>query len=269
KAGRLVLDGAIDPSSSAREVVREQSIGFEAALRAYLADCLGGPECPFTGSVEDAEAEVSRLLASVERSPLRGSDGRYLGANALIWGIIWPLYSPAAWSYLDDMFESLMFGDADFALALADGYHDRDPDGTYLDNSNEAFAAVNCLDYTVDADPESMRRDAAELAEAAPIIGPYFGFGDIGCSVWPVPSEAERVPIAAEGAPPILVVGTTGDPATPYKWAVALAEQLDSGVLVSYDGEGHTAYNKSNACVDDTVEAFLLEGEVPEEDPRC
>ena len=96
-----------------------------------------------------------------------------------------------------------------------------------------------------------------------------FGFGDIGCAVWPVSGESERTPITAEGAPPILVIGTTGDPATPYEWAVALADQLDSGVLVTYEGEGHTAYRKSNSCIDSTVESFLLEGTVPESDPQC
>ena len=154
-------------------------------------------------------------------------------------------------------------------LYLADGYNGRAEDGTYRDNSTEAFRAVNCLDYAYDADPASMRADAAELAEAAPIIGPYFAFGDIGCAAWPVASDAERAPITADGADPILVVGTTGDPATPYEYAQALADQLASGVLVTYDGEGHTAYRKSNACVDETVESFLIDGTVPAADPQC
>jgi hypothetical protein len=183
--------------------------------------------------------------------------------------IIYPLYSPESWPYLSDMFESVMFGEADTALFFADGYYGRDADGTYRDNSIEAFRAVNCLDYSYDSDVAVIRQKAAELAEAAPIIGPYFGYGDIGCDAWPYSSEVERGPITAEGAAPILVVGTTGDPATPYEWAEALAGQLDSGVLVTYEGEGHTAYRKSNACVDSTVEAFLIDGVVPDSDPRC
>ncbi|HEX6955258.1 MAG TPA: alpha/beta hydrolase, partial [Agromyces sp.] len=269
RAGRLVLDGAMDPTASIHEVNLAQSVGFEQALRAYLTDCLSGSECPFSGTVDEAEDEVARLLASVEQSPIRGSDGRYLGADSLVTAIIFPLYSAESWSYLSEMFESVMLGSADTALTFADLYYGREADGTYGDNSTEAFRAVNCLDYSYDADIESMRASAAEVADAAPIIGPYFGYGAIGCSVWPVASESERSAIAAEGAAPILVIGTTGDPATPYEWAVALADQLDSGVLVSYEGEGHTAYGKSNACVDTTVEAFLLEGTVPEADPKC
>lgn len=269
KAGRLVLDGAIDPAVSIDDVNVAQSIGFEQSLRAYLGDCLAGDECPFSGSVDDAADEVGRLLASVDASPLQGSDGRQLGADALVIAIIYPLYSPESWPYLSEMLESVMFGEADTALLFADGYYGREPDGTYRDNSIEAFRAVNCLDYTYDSDVAIIRRKAAELAEAAPIIGPYFGYGDIGCVAWPYSSEVERGPIAAEGAAPILVVGTTGDPATPYQWAEALADQLDSGVLVTYEGEGHTAYRKSNACVDTTVEAFLIDGVVPDSDPRC
>jgi pimeloyl-ACP methyl ester carboxylesterase len=269
KAGRLVLDGAIDPAASNQEVNIAQSVGFEDALRAYLEDCLASGDCPFSGSVDDAADEVARLLASVEASPLRGSDGRMLGADALVTAIIYPLYSAETWPYLSDMFESVMFGEADTALAFADLYYGREQDGTYRDNSTEAFRAVNCLDFAYDDDPAKMRADAAELAEAAPIIGPYFGYGDIGCAQWPYSSTAERGPIAAEGAPPIMVVGTTGDPATPYQWAEALADQLDSGFLVSYDGEGHTAYNKSNDCIDDAVEDFLIDGTVPAADPHC
>lgn len=267
--GRLVLDGALDPAASESDVTTAQAVGFEQALRAYLDDCLTGEECPFSGTADDAMAEISELLASVDASPLRGTDGRQVGADTLITAIIYPLYSAQSWPYLTELFTSVQFGEADLALQLADGYNGRNPDGTYLDNSTEAFSAINCLDYEYQSDVAVMREKAAAVAAAAPVIGPYFGYGDLSCIDWPVPSEAERAPIHAEGADPILVVGTTGDPATPYEWAVSLADQLDSGVLVSYDGEGHTAYNKSNQCVADAVERYLIDGVVPESDPRC
>ncbi|QAY74670.1 alpha/beta hydrolase [Agromyces protaetiae] len=269
KVGRLVLDGALDPSKSDTEITKAQAIGFEGALEAYLADCMTGTDCPFDGSVDDAMAEISDLIASVDRSPLRGTDGREVGADTFITAIIYPLYSPELWTYLNDLFTSVQFGEADFALTLADAYNGRSADGTYLDNSTEAFNAINCLDYEYQDDVSVMRERAAEIAAAAPVIGPYFGFGDLACIDWPVPSEAVRAPIHAEGAAPIIVIGTTGDPATPYEWAVALADQLESGVLVSYDGEGHTAYNKSNSCVNDAVERYFVDGVVPEADPKC
>jgi len=269
KVGRLVLDGAIDPSADDLDVTIAQAVGFEDALRAYLEDCLKGADCPFSGSADEAMDEIARLLDSVDASPLRGSDGRMVGADTLVTAIIYPLYSAESWEFLSDMFESVMLGDADLALAYADGYNGRAQDGSYLDNSTEAFRAINCLDYTYQLDVDVMREQAAEIAAVAPVIGPYFGYGDLGCGNWPYTSDRERAVITAEGAQPILVVGTTGDPATPYQWAVALADQLESGVLVSYDGEGHTAYRKSNACVDTAVEAYFLTGTVPTSDPQC
>jgi pimeloyl-ACP methyl ester carboxylesterase len=269
RVGRLVLDGALDPAASNAEVNEAQAVGFEHALRAYLENCLTGTECPFRGSADDGMAEVGRLLASVDASPLRGTDGRMVGADTLLTAIIYPLYSEDSWPYLDQMFESVMFGEADIALAFADAYNGRADDGTYLDNSTEAFRAVNCLDYTYQSDVAAMRADAAAIAAAAPVIGRYFGYGDLTCINWPHRSDRVQGPIHASGAAPILVVGTTGDPATPYEWAVALADQLDSGVLVTYDGEGHTAYNKSNDCVNGAVERYLIDGTVPESDPKC
>lgn len=269
KVGRLVLDGAIDPSASNFEVTKAQAQGFESALRAYLADCLKGSGCPFDGSVDDGMSTVQALLRSVESTPIRAADGRMLGADALLTAIIYPLYSATAWPMLSQMLQAVIFGDVELAFLFADQYNGRAENGEYLDNSTEAFHAINCLDYEYGATVEQMRAMAEELEEAAPTIGRYLSYGDIGCATWPYNGERERAPIHASGTEPILVIGTTNDPATPYQWAVSLADQLDSGVLVTFEGEGHTAYNKSNACVNDVVDAFLIEGIVPADDPRC
>ncbi|WP_241993018.1 alpha/beta hydrolase [Cryobacterium frigoriphilum] len=267
--GRLVLDGALDPSTSNFDVTKTQAVGFENALRAYLGACLEGAECPFDGTVDDALGTVAALLASVDASPIAAADGRELGSGALLTAIIYPLYSQSSWPVLSEMFTAVMFGSADEAFSLADGYNGRNADGSYRDNSTEAFLSINCMDYAYNDDPAAMRAQAAEISAAAPIIGTYLSFGDIGCANWPYAFEGEREPIHAAGAAPILVIGTTNDPATPYVWAQNLAEQLDSGQLVTYEGEGHTAYNKSNQCVNDTVDAYLLEGTVPATDPLC
>jgi len=269
KVGRLALDGALDPSTSNFDVTRVQAQGFESALRAYLADCLGGSECPFTGTVDQAMDTIGALLASVDVSPIAAKDGRELGSNALLTAIIYPLYQATAWQYLSDMFESVLAGEADYAFQFADQYNGRNKDGSYADNSTEAFTAINCIDYAYNDDPATMRAQAAEIEAAAPTIGRYMTFGDIGCANWPHSFTGERSEIRAEGAAPILVIGTTNDPATPYVWAKNLAAQLDSGHLVTYEGEGHTAYNKSNDCVNDVVDDYLLTGKVPASDPRC
>lgn len=269
RVGRMVLDGALDPSSTSFDVNLGQSKGFEQELSSYLTDCLGRKGCPFSGSLDDALSTVSNLLASLDASPIRNSDGRELGADTMVTAIIYPLYDASAWSTLDSLFKDVMHGSARVAFILADGYYDRNSDGTYSDNSTEAFTAINCLDYSSDADPATMRKQAAELTKAAPVIGPYMSYGDIGCAVWPYKPTRQEAPIHAAGAPPIIVVGTTGDPATPYQWAVNLSHQLDSGHLVTYHGHGHTAYNKSNSCVNDAVDGFLVNGTVPKTDPEC
>lgn len=269
KVGRLVLDGALNPASTSFDVNVGQSKGFEQELSAYLGDCLKRKGCPFSGSVDDALSTVSHLLASLDASPIRNSDGRELGADTMVTAIIYPLYDSQAWNLLDELFTDVMRGSAKVAFTLADGYYSRNSNGTYSDNSTEAFTAINCLDYSSDADPASMRAQAAELTKAAPVIGPYMSYGDIGCAVWPYQPTRTPAPIHAAGAAPILVVGTTGDPATPYQWAVDLSKQLDSGHLVTYHGHGHTAYNKSNSCVNNAVDAFFVDGTVPKSDPEC
>ncbi len=270
KTGRLVLDGAIDPSSSNYEVNETQAKGFESALSAYLDDCIGANDCPFAGSTDRAMTTIGNLLASVDETPIRNEDGRLLGSSTLLTAIIYPLYSPdPGWSLLSEMLADVMNGNAAYAFSFADAYNGRTEDGSYADNSTEAFSAYNCRDYTYDDDPVRMAAEAAQLADVAPVIGPFFGYGDLGCSNWPYPDGAERDEIHAEGAAPILVVGTTNDPATPYIWAEALADQLESGVLVSYEGEGHTAYNKGSACVNDVVDDYLINGTVPDADPMC
>ena len=269
RAGRLVLDGALDPSTSDFEVTRTQAVGFESALRAYLGDCLTTSECPFTGSVDEAMSRVGAILDSLDVSPIRATDGRQLGSSTMFTAIILPLYSRDNWPALGTLFESVTAGDADYAFLLADSYYSRHEDGTYTDNSTEAFLAINCLDYLSTSTPASLDAEAAELARVAPLFGPRMSYGGTACAQWPVQATRARAPITAPGAPAIVVVGTTNDPATPYVWAEALASQLESGHLVTYEGEGHTAYNKSNACINDAVDDYLIDGTVPTPDPKC
>ena len=154
-------------------------------------------------------------------------------------------------------------------LLLADLYNDRGPGGRYTTNTGEAIYAVNCLDRPESGDFAAFRAQAAEVGAVSPIFGGYIVWANLPCTTWPVPAEGEPEPVHAAGAAPILVVGTTRDPATPYEWAQALAEQLDSGHLLTYDGDGHTAYRRGSRCVDTAVDAYLLDGTVPADGARC
>jgi len=267
--GRLVLDGALDPTSTSFDVSLTQAEGFESALRAFLADCATVDDCPFDGTADQSMTKIRALLDRLEVSPIRAADGRELGSNSMTSAIVLPLYREDDWPYLRQLFTAVMQGDSTVAFALADNYNGRNADGTYIDNSLEARFAINCLDYASQGDVAVMRAQAQELATLAPVLGKQLSYGDVGCLGWPVKAAAERPVIHAAGSADILVVGTTNDPATPYSWAVALAEQLDNGHLVTYEGEGHTAYNKSNACVDNTIDDYFIDGTVPADDPRC
>lgn len=267
KVGRLVLDGAVDPSVSVLDVNVTQGIGFESALRAYMADCLTDDECPFRGSVDDAMADLGTLMASVDRDPIPAADGRVLGADSLLTAIIAALYSQDSWSYLTMALGDVLEGNAETAFQLADFYNNRQA-GEYLDNQTEAFRAYNCMDYPVDVTEAQLTAAEDTLAAEAPTVAPYW-FGPDPCEVWPYPPTGVREPITADGAAPIVVVGTTNDPATPYEWSVSLADQLSSGVLITRVGEGHTGYNKGNDCVDAAVETYLLDGTPPQDGLRC
>jgi pimeloyl-ACP methyl ester carboxylesterase len=267
--GHLVFDGALDPATTEFDVTLTQATGFESAFRAYLTDCLDREDCPFAGSVDSAVKQTSALLERLSAEPLEGEDGRLLSAGAMFIAIILPLYNRDNWQYLDALFAEVFDDETQIAFLLADSYNDRNPDGTYSTNSTEAFKAINCLDYTDESSIEAMRAQAAVLAEEAPLFGPWMSYGGTGCAHWPFQSTRERGPIAAADSSDILVIGTSNDPATPYVWAENMAAQLENGHLITYTGEGHTAYNKSNSCVNDAVDDYFVDDVVPEADPRC
>jgi pimeloyl-ACP methyl ester carboxylesterase len=267
RVGRLVLDGAIDPSVSGTDVGVTQGVGFEKALRTYMQSCLDTEGCPFDGTVDQAMGDLSALLGAVERSPLPAADGRELGADSLMTAIIAALYAQENWPYLTQALAEALQGDPITAFMLADFYNGRE-NGEYADNSTEAFQAYNCMDYPVDESQEQLDASDALLQREAPTIAPYWDAPSV-CEVWPYEPTGVREEIAASGAAPIVVIGTTGDPATPYEWAESLAGQLSSGVLVTFEGEGHTAYNGQSACVDEAVDAYFLEGTVPEDGLAC
>lgn len=269
KTGRLVLDGALNPETTNLQVSEAQAVGFESALRAYIVDCKSGSGCPFTGTVEAAMTSIRSILAGLDASPLRAKDGRELSSNVLFTAIIYPLYNKGNWPYLTKLFTATEHGDPSVAFSLADAYYGRASNGTYNDNSTEAFIAINCLDYKNNSSSDAnLRTDAEAIVKSAPTLGAQLGY-DTTCSSWPYQSTRDRVAISAPGSAPILVVGTTDDPATPYIWAKALSGQLQNGHLITYKGEGHTAYNKSNSCVNGAVDNFFVSGTVPSKDPNC
>ena len=268
RVGRMVLDGAIDPSLSTLKLNLVQAHGFEVALRAYVAHCVDQGGCFLGSSVDQGTARIRQFLDTVEKKPIAGSGGRELTAGTAVLGIWAPLYNKDYWGLLDSALRSAFGGNGAGLLALSDAYTSRGPSG-YVDNSLEALYAVNCLDHDDSIPSLQVPRYIPRFEKASPTFGPIFAFGLSSCSKWPIHTGRVPAPVHADGAPPILVVGTTRDPATPLSWARALAKQLDSGVLVKRDGDGHTGYHAGNSCVDRTVESYLVSGKVPPGEVDC
>ena len=275
RVGRMVLDGAIDLSLTPDELSLGQAVGFETALRNFVTACQthgfgADGACPLTGSVDEGLQQIGNLLAQVETSPLPTESDRTVNRTLAFYGIALPLYDQGNWPILSMALEEAMNrGTGDVLLNLADFYNDREGDGTFNSNSTEAFQAIGCVDSRGTENPAEMARLADEVIAAAPTVGNFFTYGGLVCRDWPVPIAPGSFDLHAAGAPPILVIGTTNDPATPFAWAQGLASTLDSGVLLTYDGEGHTAYTRSNACIADTVDEFLVSDIVPSNGKRC
>ncbi len=274
KVGRMVLDGAVDPLVGDLDALATQMAGFESAYRAFLEYCLGLSACPFSGTVEQAMVQTGELFDSIDRAGMTSDDGRVLDQATAGTGLAQNLYAEWLWSRLVQMLAGIAEGDASIAFESADDYNGRYPGPSYDGNGYEIYTAVTCDEGTLGTDGVSPLEGLAVIDETAPGIGRYISLDDyavldVVCSNWPYERAELPESFAAEGAPPILVVGTTNDPATPYAQAVSLAAQLSSGVLISYEGEGHTIYAQGVACVDDAVDAYLLRDVVPSADPMC
>ena len=268
KVGRMVLDGPVDPGASQFDLVVNQHRGFEEALEAYLVECDLTNSCPFAGSLEQRLRGVSDLYDELEQNPLRHADGRLIDDGMLRTAMVTTLYAQSSWPFLTRMFDELQEGVTDTAIFLVDFYYDREA-GVYQNNSMEAFIAINCLDYPVESDPAVLEAQADQLREAAPYTARPSGDGDLVCMNWPYPPKLNKGPVRGEGANPVVILGTTGDPATPYNWSVSLNEQLENSVLLTLVGEGHLAYDERVTCINDPVDTYFVTGDLPEDGITC
>ncbi|MFM6939602.1 MAG: alpha/beta hydrolase [Rhodoluna sp.] len=270
KISHMVIDGVIDPTVSDEQQNVLQLKGFDLALRNYLADCLSSSDCPFKGTVAQSLGKIKTFLRTLETKPLPTKDGRELNAWVANTGLIMPLYSQDYWPQLSQAFAEAFDGDGTTFMSLADTYNDRDSSGKYTTNLMEANIAISCLDSRQPSDSVSMAKQNSRMLAASPTLGRYWQFGGLTCKSWPYPVVSHPVSYSAKGSKPILVIGTTGDPATPYGQAVSVATKvLSNGHLVTFNGEGHTAYGRSNECVANAVDNYFIKSLVPSSDPQC
>ncbi|QKW07344.1 alpha/beta fold hydrolase [Streptomyces sp. NA04227] len=274
RVGRLVLDGAMDPALSARRMNQDQTAGFETAFQSFAKDCVRRPDCPLGPkgtALPKATANLAAFFERADAKPLRTSSKQRPLTEALATtGVIAAMYDEAAWSQLRAALNAAMKKkDGTSLLALSDSYYQRETDGKYT-NLMYANAAVNCLDLPpAFGSPDEVTAALPTFEKASPVFGRGLAWSALNCSYWPTKPTGKPRRIEARGAAPILVVGTTRDPATPYGWARSLATQLDSATLLTYEGDGHTAYNRGSACVDAAVNTYLTTGRAPRENTHC
>lgn len=272
--GRLVLDGAVDPTVTLEEMNMQQAKAFEGALNSYLASYLQGckktSECPFGNTLDQAHATILELVTNSDTVPLTSKSKRPVTQSEVLLGILSSLYdSEGGWKDLTAALISAIRGDGTDLLALADYYVDRGPKGKYEINSNEVGYAVNCLDKVQRMTIEDTRKNAEVLSKISPVFGAYLAWASFPCNYWLVPTKPLPRPLTAIGSAPILVVGTSRDPATPVAWAAGLANQLVTGHLLVFNGDGHTAYIRGSRCIDNAIDAYLLTGTLPKTGLIC
>ncbi|GGW32766.1 peptidase [Streptomyces lucensis JCM 4490] len=263
RVGRLILDAVVDPTADTVGHAENQARGFQRALDDYLRST---GQDPARGS-----RRIAALLRRLDAEPLPTSSGRKLTQTLAVTGIVLPLYSESGWPRLTSALESAENGDGSQLLALADDYDERDSAGHYGTTSHSQ-RVISCLDDRQRPTLADTKRRLAAFERISPVFGDFLGWDTAGwCHAWPVPGQFDTPRVSAPGAAPILVVGNTGDPATPYEGARKMADELGRGVGVelTWKGEGHGAYGSGSDCVDSAVDAYLLRGTVPEDGTVC
>jgi len=262
--GRMTLDGAVDPTLSNEQLSYGQAVAFDIALRRFVADCATQSDCPLSQNTDRGVAQVADMLNRLDANPGQLEDGRKFTQAMALTGVLGNLYSKqSGWPELRSALLTALTGDYATLAASSDFYVSRDSEGHYSDNGNEAIYAVNCLDRPDRATLAQTEQLANRWKKQAPVFGISLAWGNLGCTYWLAPATGKPGPIRANGAPKILVVGTKYDPATPYAWAKSLAGQLSNGVLLTFNGDGHTAYFQGSDCVDRYVDQYFLIGRAP------
>ena len=269
KAGRLVLDGAVDSQLGDARMGYEQRIGFEKAFERYAEYCVKGGNCPLGSSVDAAKKKMRALFDQAFKKPFPTADPkRPLNRNMLMYGVMIAMYDTAYRPYLDTGLSQLIKNnDGSFLLGWFDLANGREG-GKFKNNSDEAMTAINCADYP-SSSPSVTKKYQEKLKKEAPLFSVGSDGGTDLCSLLPYHPKSNPGPYRAKGSAPIVVIGTRHDPATPYHWAQALHKTLENSVLLTWEGDGHTAYGRAGSCIQSPVDKYLLTGEVPKDGLVC
>lgn len=269
--GRAVFDAVVDPTLNPEQSALGQARGFQLALDNFAADCTSKTEpCPIGDTPQDVKNRIAKLLKDLDSKPIPGVFPRQLTQTEATNGIAQALYSKDFWEYLTEGLDQAYRGDGKVLMLLSDSMNGRNQNGQYS-NLFAANVSINCADekprYTV----SDVQAGLPKFRTASPLFGDYLAWGMLSCTDWAVPGAADHPDVSAAGAAPILVVGNTGDPATPYEGAKKMVDALGKGVGVemTYKGQGHGAYDSGNKCVHNAVNGYLLNGTVPPAGTVC
>ncbi|MCH5672781.1 alpha/beta hydrolase [Streptomyces gilvus] len=269
--GRAVFDAVVDPTQNPEQASLGQAKGFQLALDNYAEDCTSKPEpCPVGDSAQDVKNRIATLLRNLDSKPIPGILPRRLTQTAATNGIAQALYSKDFWQYLTEGLEQAYLGDGKVLMLLSDSMNGRSQNGEYS-NITAANISINCADEKPRYSPGYVEGKLPEFQAASPLFGDFLAWGMVSCTDWAVAGAADHPDVSAPGAPPVLVVGNTGDPATPYEGARRMVDALGKGVGVelTYKGQGHGAYDSKNKCVQSAVNGYLLDGKVPPAGTVC
>ncbi|HEX5524578.1 MAG TPA: alpha/beta hydrolase [Pedococcus sp.] len=270
--GQFVLDGVVPPDLTSAQVNEGQAAGFEVATRAWAKDCISEGGCPLGDSVDQVMEGMRSFLKGLDANPLPSGDplAPELTEGWGSLGIAAAMYDQGSWGTLTDALRAAVNDhDGKALMQLADAYARRNAQGRYTGNIMEVIYAVNCLDKPDTADLSVYQTEAQDFTKTAPTWGPFLAWSSLPCGYWPIRSDNKPAKVSAQGSGPIVVVGTTRDPATPYEWSVRLNDQLANSSLITFDGDGHTAYTRSNKCVDDAIDAYYVKKTVPRDGLKC
>jgi pimeloyl-ACP methyl ester carboxylesterase len=268
--GRAVFDAVVDPTQDPVQQSLAQTKGFQLALDNYLKDCARQPDCPTGTSIAEGRKKITDLLKRIDARPLPTDDGRKVTQDLAELGIATALYSKDTWPDLTQALkEAEQKKTGNTLMLLADLLTGRDSKGHY-DNSGPAQNAIDCDDFQQRYTVDDVKAKLPEFRKASPVFGDSGAWSLLECTDWPTKGEAKHPQVAARGSAPILLVGNTGDPATPYAGTRRMADALGKGIGVelTYKGQGHGAYGTST-CVTKAVNAYLLEGKVPKDGTVC
>jgi pimeloyl-ACP methyl ester carboxylesterase len=264
----LALESVVDPAVSSTDMLEAQLVGFEQNYQAFLADCKARrsatPPCTYSQSGDPA-TKLNALLLRLDSNPMNVG-GRMLTRGLALTGVLYGLYYQIVWPDLDLALTTADRGDGRVLLALADQYNQRNPDGSYT-NFIDAIEAIDCIDRPYATDIAVYDQLGPAFSKISPLIGPLFQYSDLTCAYWPVKPIGHVGPLTVDGAPPILVVGASGDPATPYAWAQSVHQQLVGSILLTRAGQGHAAGD--NVCINAAEEAYLISLTLPAPDTVC